>query len=751
MARSLSSLAFGIYTIGGLTEALGLLSPVGPDFEPCPTHEAIRNSPPSSKKKKSKKKKDKKVDGGGATKTKKKRKRKKSSAKMSTLEIREYHYPAPAEVTTDDEDYELYQQQQQSLLGGHRDDDGGDSPTVLETSVIEEEEPSPAAAADDNSLSKKSSNKKKKKKKKAQDAGETTDEDFGSAYRGNNNNNKTKKKKSKKKKAEAIVLEGEEAVFAGEDESVKRKKKKKRSTAPEPSSSAAAEPTVEEQRRQQQSSGLIPAKPITRMAPALVPGAQFVREDEPDRHTLQLRVKDPRRRHLSNRSVKSGKSVESGGSSSTGGKQRISRMNLSMLESSDDDGRSSVNTGETASTVLHDNLPRQLSREFFDNDERWERKMGLDGGSGRSGGGRSGHSGGGHNHHYHNDDPIREDSEEYKTMDKSSHHTRSGHSGSDHYRSQYDPEYMGQPISTAAYGRSMPPDLEYGVTDQSWMGYKYAGGDDDNLAVAVMVTEEEDQPDESLYHHAIEYDPDAKPPLHQNRRFRLYLCFGFVLLSLIGASVASVVVLTTVPGPRQTLAPTEAPSAAPSTSREGMYLAQLQALVGPNVNAVGTPEHRAVRWLLEEDTMQLDLLAVNLFQRYLAALAYFETTDNGNRRWRSCNPPRGPDEDANCDFQRFVRTSDDRESYEVEPGIRWLSGEHECTWVGVLCDDDATIRSIEICKCTRIYIYVRLLFGHSFSHTHTWFCNNRGSKHYGSVAHTVSQLSVSSIRFSCVQ
>jgi hypothetical protein len=49
----------------------------------------------------------------------------------------------------------------------------------------------------------------------------------------------------------------------------------------------------------------------------------------------------------------------------------------------------------------------------------------------------------------------------------------------------------------------------------------------DGLAVAMAVDTTAE--DEFIY-VAIEYDPDTKPPLYKNRRFRMYSCIALVII-----------------------------------------------------------------------------------------------------------------------------------------------------------------------------------------------------------------------------
>ena len=109
-----------------------------------------------------------------------------------------------------------------------------------------------------------------------------------------------------------------------------------------------------------------------------------------------------------------------------------------------------------------------------------------------------------------------------------------------------------------------------------------------------------------------------------------------------------------------------------------------------------TAYDRALKWIADDDSMQLSVDAPNLVQRYNLALFYYKMSNNGNNRWRSCNPPgivgTGGDDDidsedeSTCILYEFVRLSDDEIEYVPQTGrTRWLSNKDECTWEGVRC------------------------------------------------------------------
>jgi len=251
----------------------------------------------------------------------------------------------------------------------------------------------------------------------------------------------------------------------------------------------------------------------------------------------------------------------------------------------------------------------------------------------------------------------------------------------------------GQTMTTTSHGRMSAPDLEYGQTGPAWGGPGYGGVVDEidnpeGLAVAVAVAEEDE---DQMYFHAIEYDPDAKPPMVKNRRFQLYGCFAF--LFVVGGILIAVVAVMMTSGGTLTLAPTSSPTVAPTTSAEGLYREQFANVVGDSVYEAGTPAQLASEWIIRSDPLGLSVVDNHLIQRYLLALFYFETSRNGP--WRSCNPPEG-DETSACEFLKFTRNPDQSVSYVPEPDVRWLSDKHECEWVGVLCDETNTIRVLEV-------------------------------------------------------
>jgi len=214
---------------------------------------------------------------------------------------------------------------------------------------------------------------------------------------------------------------------------------------------------------------------------------------------------------------------------------------------------------------------------------------------------------------------------------------------------------------------------------------------DGELAVAVAIAEE----DEDMFMPAaIQYDPDAKPPIFKNRRFRFYFIAAAILLVAIGVASALVAVTAGNDG--------EDPSAAALAMRTENVLASIAGETkGNGVDWVDvyvedrykdTSYARALHWLIDEDEMQLASGSEFLFQRFLCALFYLQTTRQ--KPWKSCNPPV-EGEDSSCIFHKLTETEPQLQ-YDEEEASRWLSSEHECNWGGITCGSSNQVIKIEL-------------------------------------------------------
>mmetsp|Transcript_4498 Transcript_4498/g.7538 ORF Transcript_4498/g.7538 Transcript_4498/m.7538 type:complete len:739 (+) Transcript_4498:168-2384(+) len=236
------------------------------------------------------------------------------------------------------------------------------------------------------------------------------------------------------------------------------------------------------------------------------------------------------------------------------------------------------------------------------------------------------------------------------------------------------------PTMTVAHGRATEPELEYGT----YGGGNNGHGFDDNLAIAVAVSGEEE---DHFIPAAIEYDPDSKPPIFRNRRFRFYIIAGSILLIAIGVGAA-------LGAMSSGAAANNEPTAAPLTEREKLGIKkQLITVVGEANLADPTSVHaRAANWIINEDPRMLDPEADNLIQRFVLAIFYLSTTER--KPWLSCNPPVG-DETYECNFTKLAQVFPEVMYENVKWG-RWLSYEHECGWAGVFCDEFNQTRAIEL-------------------------------------------------------
>mmetsp|Transcript_34541 Transcript_34541/g.51265 ORF Transcript_34541/g.51265 Transcript_34541/m.51265 type:complete len:825 (-) Transcript_34541:59-2533(-) len=220
--------------------------------------------------------------------------------------------------------------------------------------------------------------------------------------------------------------------------------------------------------------------------------------------------------------------------------------------------------------------------------------------------------------------------------------------------------------------------------------------DEPGLAVAVAVSEEEHRRSmDGVYNMpvGVEFDPDAKPPIHRNRRCQFYgVVISFVLCVFL---ISAGVILLKVEGKDGGAVDMESlsPTASPTTDEEGAFKEQLARGVTYRVYLEGTPQWRAAEWIIHHDPLKLDPSAPNLLQRYILVLFYMKTSDEGP--WRTCNPNNSTG-DSDCIFDKLFRNEDDEIDYKQEAATAWLSYEHECNWVGVLCDDFDEVRTITL-------------------------------------------------------
>ena len=209
-----------------------------------------------------------------------------------------------------------------------------------------------------------------------------------------------------------------------------------------------------------------------------------------------------------------------------------------------------------------------------------------------------------------------------------------------------------------------------------------AGDEEDGkLAVAIAVNQDDE---DKFIPAAVEYDPDSKPPLYKNRRFRLYSLLAFSLLSSV-VIAGLVAILVRDDDPQKVV---------PTNERWNIGIQELlEKVVGnENLSDKSSSHYSALEWIIEEDPMQLTPDDDHLIQRYLLAHFYFDTHQEGN--WLSCERQNQSDRDETCVFKRLKSVFP--LEYNDVIMFRWLSLMHECEWAGIFCDDFEQVRAIDL-------------------------------------------------------
>lgn len=212
--------------------------------------------------------------------------------------------------------------------------------------------------------------------------------------------------------------------------------------------------------------------------------------------------------------------------------------------------------------------------------------------------------------------------------------------------------------------------------------------------------------DEFIY-AAVEYDPDSKPPLYKNRRFRVYSCIALVII--LSVSVIVVVYITKSTKADEivnlnvdyTPPPSRSPTLAPTTNREASGIKEqiqegvLQRGVKFEELDKKDPRWLALDWILFKDMMQLQSNDKNLYQRYVMALIAFSLD---SLAWKSCGEHREFDPKFNNVTGEYVVencTVLDLTGEEEDHGV-WLSSTPECGWYGAICSSDDVLRGLQL-------------------------------------------------------
>ena len=137
-----------------------------------------------------------------------------------------------------------------------------------------------------------------------------------------------------------------------------------------------------------------------------------------------------------------------------------------------------------------------------------------------------------------------------------------------------------------------------------------------------------------------------------------------------------------------------------SGETQTMYLDLFSGIVGSAVYTPGTIYYQAAEWIINLDEQTLDINDPTLSQRYLLALFYYTTTQNGQPKWRSCNPVGNNEAEfsnQDCIYDKFIsRAVNDTFEFQGFPAKRWLSSSPECEWAGVTCNEFNFVTKLEL-------------------------------------------------------
>jgi hypothetical protein len=168
-------------------------------------------------------------------------------------------------------------------------------------------------------------------------------------------------------------------------------------------------------------------------------------------------------------------------------------------------------------------------------------------------------------------------------------------------------------------------------SDDSFVDNRHMGDKSNGLAVAVAVFEDESE--NVFIPSAVEYDPDAKPPVYKNQRFRVYGLLICTLLIIIAACTIGVLTILENNEIENDWIPTESPTCTRCTMD---FIEQLELEVGSEkLQDPTSSEYMAKEWIIHEDERQLMSTDRDFIQRFLLAVFYFDTHQIAD--WRSCN------------------------------------------------------------------------------------------------------------------
>lgn len=222
-----------------------------------------------------------------------------------------------------------------------------------------------------------------------------------------------------------------------------------------------------------------------------------------------------------------------------------------------------------------------------------------------------------------------------------------------------------------------------------------SGDDNEKLAVAIAVFDFSKHKAEDVFlPNAVEFDPDSKnwslQGINRSRRFRFLVCAAasVALAVVLGGTTMALIIKNKENGEnyRSTLGIREV--------IEGILGDDNETLVD-----MVSPYRKALEWVTYDDPSEPLPQDSNFLQRYMAVYLYYATSME--REWAWCAPPISANDSIECTFE--ISVSENRGDNEAfaKNGNRWLSKLHECSWVGILCDDEYNIQEINLGKFRR--------------------------------------------------
>jgi len=106
----------------------------------------------------------------------------------------------------------------------------------------------------------------------------------------------------------------------------------------------------------------------------------------------------------------------------------------------------------------------------------------------------------------------------------------------------------------------------------------------------------------------------------------------------------------------------------------------------------GTPQYKAKKWIIEEDSYFICPDDPNLAQRYILAVLYFSTSGDD---WFKCGAPESFNDTAS-----IVQANTDCE-LNGKDADAWLTPSLECEWAGIACNRTNSKHSVNVISIER--------------------------------------------------